>query len=114
MVQSTNQNARTAHLLAQLETEIRDAVAEGLSLGDIQELVSTIVAEREQDDLPIYFSEGDVPPGVIPVSEAVRKYGKSRATIHTWLRAGHLKVIAKLRGSARGGGFLPCSTSMRT
>ena len=45
MAQSTNQNARTAHLLAQLETEIRDAFAKGLPLGDIQELVSTIVVD---------------------------------------------------------------------
>ena len=45
MAESTNQNAGTAHLLALLETEIRDAFAEGLSLGDIQELVSTNVVD---------------------------------------------------------------------
>jgi len=45
MVQSTNQNARTKSLLAALETEIRDAVANGLPLGDIREAVISIVVD---------------------------------------------------------------------
>ncbi|HIM89451.1 MAG TPA: hypothetical protein EYM52_01800, partial [Dehalococcoidia bacterium] len=65
MAQSTNQNARTAHLLAQLETEIRDAFAKGVPLGDIQELVSTIVVDEQRDDtqreVPIY---DEIPPGL--------------------------------------------------
>ena len=105
MVQSAKQNARTASHLAQLEAEIRDAVANGVSLRELQELVSTIVTENERGDLPIYLSESDLPPGVIPVSEAARKYSKNRGTIHTWIRAGHLQIVAKLRGPARGGGF---------
>lgn len=74
MAQSTNQNARTAHLLAQLETEIRDAFAKGLPLGDIQELVSTIVVDEQRDDtqreVPNY---DEIPPGLVTSEEAAKK-----------------------------------------
>ena len=74
MAQSTNQNARTAHLLAQLETEIRDAFAKGVPLGDIQELVSTIVVDEQRDDsqreVPIY---DEIPPGGVTSEEAAKK-----------------------------------------
>ncbi len=74
MAQSTNQNARTAHLLAQLETEIRDAFAKGVPLGDIQELVSTIVVDEQRDDsqreVPIY---DEIPPGLVTSEEAAKK-----------------------------------------
>ena len=74
MAQSTNQNARTAHLLAQLETEIRDAFAKRVPLGDIQELVSTIVVDEQRNDsqreVPIY---DEIPPGLVTSEEAAKK-----------------------------------------
>ena len=95
MAQSTNQNARTAHLLAQLETEIRDAFAKGLPLGDIQELVSTIVVDEQRDDtqreVPIY---DEIPAGLVTSEEAANKYGISTSTIRTWLDRGHLALEA--------------------
>ena len=95
MAQSTNQNARTAHLLAQLETEIRDAFAKGLPLGDIRELVSTIVVDEQRDDtqreVPIY---DEIPPGLVTSEEAAKKYGISTSTIRTWVDSGHLAVEA--------------------
>ena len=95
MAQSTNQNARTAHLLAQLETEIRDAFAKGLPLRDIQELVSTIVVDEQRDDtkreVPIY---DEIPPGLVTSEEAAKKYGISTSTIRTWVDRGHLAVEA--------------------
>ena len=95
MAQSTNQNARTAHLLAQLETEIRDAFAKGLPLGDIREMVSTIVVDEQRDDtqreVPIY---DEIPPGLVTSEEAAKKYGISTATIRTWVDRGHLAVEA--------------------
>ena len=105
MAQSTNQNARTAHLLAQLETEIRDAFAKGVPLGDIQELVSTIVVDEQRDDsqteVPIY---DEIPPGLITSEGAEKKYGISTSTIRTWVDRGHLALEARLKASARGGG----------
>ena len=110
MVQSTNQNVRTAHLLARLEAEIRDTVAEGLSLGEIQELVSIIVAERPKDepqgDIPIY---DELPDGLITIAQAAQKYGRSRRTFQGWIRRGNLKLEGRLRASARGGGKLAVS-----
>ena len=95
MAQSTNQNARTAHLLAQLETEIRDAFAKGLPLGDIQELVSTIVVDEQRDDtqreVPNY---DEIPPGLVTSEEAANKYGNSTSTIRTWVDSGHLALEA--------------------
>ena len=95
MAQSTNQNARTAHLLAQLETEIRDAFAKGLPLRDIQELVSTIVVDEQRDDtqreVPIY---DEIPAGLVTSEEAAKKYGISTSTIRTWVDRGHLAVEA--------------------
>ena len=95
MAQSTNQNARTAHLLAQLETEIRDAFAKGLTLGDIQELVSTIVVDEQRDDtqreVPNY---DEIPPGLVTSEEAANKYGISTSTIRTWVDSGHLALEA--------------------
>ncbi|HIN71691.1 MAG TPA: DNA-binding protein [Dehalococcoidia bacterium] len=95
MAQSTNQNARTAHLLAQLETEIRDAFAKGVPLGDIQELVSTIVVDEQRDDtqreVPNY---DEIPPGLVTSEEAAKKYGISTSTIRTWVDSGHLALEA--------------------
>ena len=95
MAQSTNQNARTAHLLAQLETEIRDAFAKGVPSGDIQELVSTIVVDEQRDDsqreVPIY---DEIPPGLVTSEEAAKKYGISTSTIRTWVDRGHLALEA--------------------
>ena len=105
MAQSTNQNARTAHPLAQFETEIRDALAEGLPFGDIQELASTIVVDEQLDDtqreVPIY---DEIPPGLITSEGAAKKYGISTSTIRTWVDRGHLALEARLKASARGGG----------
>ncbi|MDP6714133.1 MAG: helix-turn-helix domain-containing protein [SAR202 cluster bacterium] len=107
MVQSAKQNARTARLLAELESEIRDAVSDGLSLGEIQELVTTIVAEdkneESQKQVPIY---DEVPPGLITAEDAASKYGKSASTIRTWVQRGHLEEKARLRGAAKRGGKL--------
>ena len=95
MAESTNQNAGTAHLLALLETEIRDAFAEGLPLGDIQELVSTIVVDEQRDDtqreVPIY---DEIPPGLVTSEEAAKKYVISTSTIRTWVDRGHLALEA--------------------
>ena len=95
MAQSTNQNARTAHLLAQLETEIRDAFAKGLPLRDIQEVVSTIVVDEQRDDtqreVPIY---DEIPAGLVTSEEAAKKYGISTSTIRTWVDRGHLALEA--------------------
>ena len=105
MAESTHQTAGTAHLLVLLETEIRDALAEGLPFGDIQELASTIVVDEQLDDtqreVPIY---DEIPPGLITSEGAAKKYGISTSTIRTWVDRGHLALEARLKASARGGG----------
>ena len=55
------------------------------------------------DDVPIYT---ELPDGLITVPEAGRKYGISRRTIQGWLRNGKIELRGRLRGSARGGGYM--------
>ena len=115
MVQLTNQNARTAHLLARLEAEIRGTVAEGLSLGEIQDLVSIIVAERPTDephgDVPIYDK---LPSGLITADEAASKFGITSSTIRTWVQRGHISEMGRLKGSTPRGGKLAVSEAELT
>ncbi len=55
------------------------------------------------DDYPIFT---ELPEGFITVPDAGRKYGISRRTIQGWLRTGRLELRGRLRGSARGGGYM--------
>ncbi len=48
----------------------------------------------------------ELPGGLITVPDAGRKYGISRRTIQGWLRTGRLELRGRLRGSARGGGYM--------
>ena len=91
MVQSAKQNARTAAHLAQLEAEIRDAVANGVSLRELQELVSTIVSEDPTTDL-------------ITLAQASSDYGVSYSTLLGWVHRGLLKKVDRQTFPAPGGG----------
>ena len=110
MVQSTEQITRAKTRLAVLESEIRDALADGVSLGELRELVSTLLAERRNhqtpSDVPIYQ---ELPPGLIAINEAARKYQRSRRTFQAWIRRGLLELKGRLRAPARGGGKLVVS-----
>ena len=48
----------------------------------------------------------ELPEGLITLPEAARKYNVNRRTIQTWLRQNHITSKGRLRGSARGGGFV--------
>ena len=48
----------------------------------------------------------ELPPGLIDVPRALRKYGLNRGTLRRWIDRGHLKTYGRLRGRAPGGGYL--------
>ena len=60
--------------------------------------------ERQQDSdgLAIY---DELPDGLIDVQTASKKYGRPVPTLHSWIRAGHLRLAGRLKAPARGGGF---------
>ena len=105
MVQSTEQNARTTPHLAELEAEIRGAVANGVTLRELQELVSTIVAEGQNDntqgDIPIY---DELPAGLITLDQAAEQFGLNLGTLRVWVQRGRLQKRALLKYPARSGG----------
>ena len=48
----------------------------------------------------------ELPEGLITLPEAARKYNVNRRTIQTWLRQNRLERKGRMKGSARGGGFV--------
>ena len=55
-------------------------------------------------DQDIIYTE--LPTGLIDLPSAARKYDLNRRTIRDWVIKSHLKVYGRLKGSAKGGGFL--------
>ena len=48
----------------------------------------------------------ELPPGAIDLPSAARKYELHPKTVHDWVEKGYVKSLGRLRGSARGGGFV--------
>ena len=101
-----------------LRSAIEDALAAGVVTRDeILDMVPTIdpqsgnghetaVPATSADDLPIYT---ELPEGLIDLPTAMRKYGCHRQRLNNWVARGRLKVYGRLRGPARGGGYLVVS-----
>ena len=81
-------------------------------------MIELKVAEREtafQDRIPgipkhapdTVYSE--LPPGLIDLPSAGRKYNVPRRTIHSWVNKGRVRLRGRLRGPTRGGGYLVVS-----
>ena len=93
--------------------------ADGRSRGEVKELLANAIATLEEnslngagvrlqtdsdgEDLPIV---DEVPDGLIELPAAAAKYERSRTTLHSWIRQGRLQPHARLKGPARGGGYL--------
>ena len=58
------------------------------------------------DDLNALPRYDEVPSGLIPVSEAARKYGRPRSTLNNWLRSGQLQRVGRLRRTHGPGGIV--------
>ena len=92
-----------------------------------EELVAYMSAPRNKGGRPRFFSSAtsgngsgepdhseyepepvydELPPGLIDLPSAARKYGIPRRTIQTWIRTNKVRSCGRLKGSARGGGYL--------
>ena len=57
----------------------------------------------DDKELPIYT---ELPEGLIDLPSATRKYGCGRSRLHGWVKRGVIRVRGRLKGAARGGGYL--------
>ena len=91
---------------------IRSLIASGVEEKEIHDLVTNVAtqespprSEVDLEELPIYDKD-ELPKGLITVPAAARKHGRSRRTIQGWIRNDRLELVGRLKGSARGGGYM--------
>ena len=104
--------------LAEVGEAIERALRSGATREEIQSMLELKVTEHEvayQDTLPA-FPDNDpdtvytkLPEGLIDLPSAAKKFGIPVRTIRAWINRGHLKARGRLKGAARGGGFLTVS-----
>ena len=51
----------------------------------------------------------ELPPGLIDLPAAVKKYNLKPRTVQDWVRQGHVRLLGRLRAPSRGGGYLVVS-----
>ena len=101
-------------VLEQWRDATREALQAGASEKDLQAMLKTEITDSQvhhcetcppdnYDPDTVYT---ELPEGLITVPEAARKYRINRRTIQTWLRQNYITSKGRLRGSARGGGFV--------
>ena len=87
----------------------------GATKDDILTVIELKVAEHEsalQDRVPEFLANDqdtvytELPPGLIDLPSAAKKYGMNRGTLRNWLELGHIKKYGRLKGAATGGGFI--------
>ena len=110
MLESGARNGSSTTALDRLGEVVAEALDSGVSEEELQTMVTTAVASY-QTGLP-GFPENDpstvfveLPPGLIDVPTAARKYQLQTATIRHWLRKGRVRARGRLKGPAAGGGF---------
>ena len=111
-----NQRNGASHTsLAQVGEVIESALRSGATPEEIQAMLELKVTENEvayQDTLPAFPDDDpdtvytELPPGLIDVPTAVRKYDLKRSTLHSWLKKGLLRSRGRLKGPANGGGYV--------
>ena len=103
--------------LERLGAAVAEALAEGVTQQELMGVVLTTVAtytppmadEADCEDFRVPGPDTvytELPPGLIELPNAARTYGIPRRTIQTWLRKGKLSRQGRLRGPARGGGYI--------
>ena len=100
--------------------ELRSAITDALTAGvvtrdEILDMVSTVEPPNDTnghtpaeptvgaDHLPIYT---ELPEGLIDLPTATVRYECGRSRLHGWVQRGLLTVQGRLKGAARGGGYL--------
>ncbi len=111
-------NGASQELLVQAGDAIEDALESGIPVEEIRKLLSMLelkVTEHEvayQDTLPAFPEDdqdtvyAELPPGLIDLPSAVKKYKLRPRTAQNWVKFGRITLRGRLRASARGGGYL--------
>ena len=96
--------------IAELDRILRAVLSDGVSAKEVNQMVSVAEAatKNQSDTAPLVsgVQTFDVlPDGAITLPDLVRDYGANRSTLQTWIRAGKLKVLGKVKAPAPGGGY---------
>ena len=54
----------------------------------------------------LVYDPGDVPPGLISLPDAAKKYEIPNATLRRWVQRGKLPKCGRVRAKAPGGGYI--------
>ena len=110
------ENTKTTQATEDLQEALEAALASGLTQGDIVSMVAGAMKHAEeagcQAALPNFPQYGqkkafrELPPGLITLPEAARKFRINRYTLRSWVNDGKIATYGRLRGRAPGGGFL--------
>ena len=97
---------------------IAEAVAGGVPRDELHKMVVLVPNPALDNELmpPLQGLEPEsppifdtLPPGFIDLPSAGREYGVNRQTLHSWLKAGHITQVGRLRGRSPGRGFVVVS-----
>ena len=94
-----------------LRTAVETALASGVSENEILSMVATVAADAEQPELPGFEDEGlplytELPPGLIDLATAAKRYSRSPSLLRMWVYRGHLEERGRLRGPGQNGGAI--------
>ena len=101
--------------LAQVGEAIENALQSGATREEIQSMLELKVTEHEvayQDTLPAFPDDDpdaiytELPPGLIDLPSATRKYNINKETLRYWLLKGRIRTLGRLKAPANGGGYL--------
>ena len=114
MLQAEVQTAARSARLEGLSEAVLQALTAGASPTDLMATISATITDYQAKQLPMFdmlpcdgetvFDE--LPEGMIDLPSAAIEFGISRYTLRGWVEGKHIPVRGRLRGSARGGGFL--------
>ena len=108
-------NSTTAPAMVHLQDAVSNALQSGATWDEILIVLQLKASEFEtpsQDHMPGFPKDDPgtiydaVPPGLIDLPSARRKYNVPRRTIHSWVEKGHVRLRGRLKGPAKGGGYL--------
>ena len=115
MVDLAARNGASQASLEHLEGALIVALQSGATKNDIFTMIELKVAEHEtvfQARMP-GFTEidpntvyNDLPPDLIDLPTAAKKYRIRPGTLGSWMRKGNLPSRGRLKGPATGGGYL--------
>ena len=88
---------------------IADLLTQGVHERELLALVASVANQQRStrecvDTAPRVYDA--LPSGLIDVPSAARRYRRSRRTIQSWIRAGRIEEVGRLRAPARGGGYM--------